>query len=116
MSSKDFAAEPIMSSEQLLASLNSFLADKFAVPAADSDRQREQRVSQDDPLLEDELEECLDVLKDSKAPGFVGIPIDVYKNSECAKHKLFRVTRLIWDTELVPPDFILGFSHAPQEE
>ena len=108
MPSKDLAGEPIMSSEQLLASWNSFLTDKFAAPAADSDRQREQTVSQDDPLLEEELEECLHALKDSKAPGFDGIPIEVYKNSECAKRELFRVTRLIWDTEVVPPDFVLG--------
>ena len=108
MPSKDLAGEPILSSEQLLSSWNSFLAEKFAAPPADSDRQREHTVSPADELTESELQDCLNALKNGKAPGFDSIPIEAYKFSNSAKCELFRVVKLIWDTEIVPPDFVKG--------
>ncbi|KAI8516780.1 hypothetical protein Bbelb_053610 [Branchiostoma belcheri] len=69
MPSKDLAGEPIVSSGQLLSAWNAFLAQKFATPPADSHRQRETTVSQEDHLSDSELEECLKALKSGKAPG-----------------------------------------------
>ncbi|KAI8496686.1 hypothetical protein Bbelb_253410 [Branchiostoma belcheri] len=108
MPSKDLAGEPIVSSEQLLSAWNVFLAQKFATPPADSHRQRETTVIQEDHLSDSELEECLKALKRGKAPGYDKIPIEAYQHSPAAKRELFRAVHLIWESEIIPAELVKG--------
>ena len=109
MPSKDLNGNPIVSSEELLQSWNKFLAEKFKSPDIDLDRPREQTVSPLDLLDDKELEECMNEMNDGKAPGsWDNIPIEAFKYSEVAKQELFRVVRLIWETEIIPPELVKG--------
>ncbi|KAI8514508.1 hypothetical protein Bbelb_070990 [Branchiostoma belcheri] len=108
MPSKDLAGEPIVSSEQLLSAWNVFLAQKFATPPADSHRQRETTVIQEDHLSDSELEECLKALKSGQAPGYDKIPIEAYQHSPAAKRELFRAVHLIWESEIIPAELVKG--------
>ena len=108
MPSKDLSGDPILSSEQLVSAWNTFLAKKFATPPSDINRERDQTASPDDQLTTAELEECLVALKSGKAPGADGIPAEAYKYSPAAKSELFRITILIWDIELPPPELVMG--------
>ena len=108
MPSKDLKGGAITTTDQLLHSWNEFLTKKFASPPSDSTREREQNASPDDQLTIAELEECLSALKSGKAPGHDNIPIEAYKHSPSAKQELFRITMLVWDRELIPPDLVIG--------
>ena len=87
MPTKDVDGKPLIESTQLLDVWQEFLGMKFtcadipgaayaSVTAADDN---------DGYFTEEELEECLRVLHDSKAPGNVGIPIEEYRGSPAAK-------------------------------
>ena len=108
MPSKDLKGGAITTTDQLLHSWNEFLTKKFASPPSDSTREREQNASPDDRLTIAELEECLSALKSGKAPGHDNIPIEAYKHSPSSKQELFRITMLVWDRELIPPDLVIG--------
>ena len=108
MPSKDMKGDPILSEKQLLDSWNEFLTEKFAPPSVDIGREREATVPPNDPLLKDELETAFKSLKTGKAPGWDKIPIEAFKYSTAAKQELFRITHLIWDTEIVPADMLIG--------
>ena len=108
MPSKDLDGNPLVNQKQLLEAWNKFLTDKFASPTSDNDRPREQTVSPEDTISEEELEEALASLKSGKAPGSDKIPIEAYQFSEAAKTELFRIVHLIWDTESVPQEIVIG--------
>ena len=108
MPSKDMQGSPILSQKHLLTAWNSFLSEKFASPTADSNRRREQTVSPHDTLTSQELEDALSSLKSGKAPGPDQIPIEAYQQSSSAKAELFRIARLLWDTENIPEEIISG--------
>ena len=108
MPSKDLNGDPITSAEQLLKSWNQFLADKFSSPDCDLDRPREHTVSNEDSLSDEELDKALFSMKAGKAPGWDDIPVEVYQNSTTARAELYRIIRIIFDTELVPPEFVRG--------
>ena len=57
----------------------------------------------DGEVTEDELEACLRVLHDNKAPGSDGIPIEAYRGSPIAKQELFAILRQTWQTHVIPP-------------
>ena len=59
-------------------------------------------------VTEEELETCLRVLHDNKAPGCDGIPIEAYRGSPAAKRELFAIVRLMWKTEVIPPALVRG--------
>ena len=108
MPSKDLNGSPISSQQQLLESWNEFLTIKFETPETDIGRAREHTVSPNDHLSNDELEECLKSLKNDKAPGHDGIPIEGYQHSPTARVELFRIVHIMWDTEDIPPELIKG--------
>ena len=108
MPSKDSNGVPILSQEKLLKAWNEFLSEKFASPPSDQNRRCEDTVSPYDCLDDQELTDALASLKSGKAPGIDRIPIEAYQQSPAARAELFRITRLIWDTELVPEDSVLG--------
>ena len=64
--------------------------------------------SEEDHLTENELEQCFKALNRNRKPGWDNIPIEAYEGSISAKQELFRIVRLIWDTELPPPDLVRG--------
>ena len=47
-------------------------------------------------------------MKPGKAPGWDDIPVEVYQNSTTARSELYRIIRIIFDTEIVPPEFVRG--------
>jgi len=47
-------------------------------------------------------------MNSGRMPGWDGIPVEAYQNSLSAKLELFRIVRLIWDTEVIPNDFVKG--------
>ena len=108
MPSKDLNGDPIVSSEKLLKEWNTFLSAKFAPPLIDQDMELETTVCQEDHLEDEELLSCLNGLSDSKAPGADNLPIEAYKYSPTARDELFRIVKLIWDTEIVPNDIVQG--------
>ena len=108
MPSKDLSATPITSTTQLLNSWNEFLAKKFATPAVDQQRRLEQLVGEEDHLSTSELEESFNALKNNRAPGWDNAPTEAFRHSPTAQNELFRVARLIWDTESVPPMLVRG--------
>ena len=108
MPSKDLSGNPITTSEQLLTSWNEFLSKKFAVPASDVNRRREHVVSKEDILTDEELDKALSGMKTGKAPGWDDVPVELYQNSKTAKEELFRIIRLIYDSETVPPELVRG--------
>ena len=97
-----------MSSEQLLSSWNKFLTKKFEPPDTDTDRSREHTVGSEDHLSDDELEDRLKALKTGRVPGWDEIPAEAYQNSVSAKNELFRIVRLLWETEIIPPEIVRG--------
>jgi len=108
MPGKDLSSAPISSTAQLLNSWNEFLAKKFAEPETDRHRRLEQLVSEEDHLSTSELEKAFKGLKNNRAPGWDDVPTEAYRHSTTAKTELFRVTRLIWDTELIPLMLVRG--------
>jgi hypothetical protein len=106
--SKVLNGDPITSAEQLLTAWNEFLADKFSSPDCDLDRPREHTVSNEDSLSDKELDETLFSMKPDKAPGWGDIPVEVYQNSTTARSELYRIIRIIFDTEIVPHEFVRG--------
>ena len=108
MPSKDLDGKPMTSKHQLLESWNKFLISKFAMPEIDKNRPKECTVSPEDTLSDEELETCLKGMNNGRTPGWDGIPIEAYQNSISAKQELFRIVRLIWDTEVIPDDFVKG--------
>ena len=106
--SKDLSGSPITSSKQLLVSWNEFLAKKFAQPACDVSRDREHIVSNDDSLSDEELDKALFALKSGKATGWDEVPVELYKNSKTARDELYRIVRMIYDSEIVPPELVRG--------
>ena len=110
MPTKDADGKPLTESKQLLDAWQEFLGKKFtctdipgaayAPVTADDDN--------DGEVTEEELESCLRVLHDNKAPGCDGIPIEAYRGSPAAKQELFAIVRLMWQTEVIPPALVRG--------
>ena len=82
------------------------MAAKFTSP--DSDRPSEHIISEEDHLSDNELEICYKALNRNRKPGWDGILIEGYDGSQSAKLELFRIVRLIWDSELPPPELVRG--------
>ena len=57
----------------------------------------------DGDVTQEELETCLRVLHDNKAPGCDSIPIEAYRGSPAAKQELVAIVRLMWQTEVTSP-------------
>ena len=81
---------------------------KFASPDADKNRSLECLTAEYDELSDDELRMCLDALRIGKAPGCDDVPIEAYRGSEEATKELFRICRLMWNTERIPGNLVRG--------
>ena len=110
MPTKAADGKPLTESKQLLDAWQEFLGRKFT--CADIPGAAYAPVTSDDDndgeVTEEELESCLLVLHDNKAPGCDGIPIEAYRGSPAAKQELFAIVRLMWQTEVIPPALVRG--------
>ena len=64
--------------------------------------------AKDDELSDEELHECLQALRCGKAPGCDTMPVEAYRGSVEAKKELFRICRLMWHTQRIPPELVRG--------
>ena len=104
MSSKDLSSTPISSTKQLLEQVSLELFRYTRVWQQPQTRTASQWGRP--PLI-------------YWAPGWDDVPIELYCHSTTGKCELFRVTRLIWDTELIPPIlvqsiFIMLYEKGPR--
>ena len=98
----------ITTSTQLLSEWEKFLGTKFQRPAADARQNLESLPAEDVVLDNDELRVCLKALRSGKATGWDNVPVEAYRGSVEATNELFRICRLMWRTEQIPPDLVRG--------
>ena len=109
MPTKDVDGKPLTESKQLLDAWQEFLGRKFTCVDLPGAAYAPVTADDDDgEVTEEELEKCLRVLHDNKAPGCDGIPIEAYRGSPAAKQELFAIVRLMWKTEVIPPALVRG--------
>ena len=106
--SKDLNGDLLVTQDQLLDEWAKFLGAKFASPDADKNRSLECLTAEDDELGDEELHKCLEALRFGKAPGCDNVPVEAYCGSVEATKELFRICRLMWYTELIPPELVRG--------
>ena len=59
-------------------------------------------------LSDKKLDDSLFAIKPGKAPGWDEIPAEVYQNSQTARTELYRIIRIIFDTESIPAELVRG--------
>ena len=84
-----------------------FLGAKFQRPTADADRSLENLVAEEDVLGYDELGVCLKALQ-WQSDGCDNVPIEAYRGSVHATNELFRICRMMWHSERIPPELVRG--------
>ena len=104
--SKGADGRPITTTAQLLSEWAKFLGANFQRPPADADRNLENLVAEEDVLGYDELGVCLN--RSGKATGFDNVPIEAYRGSVHATNELFRICRMMWHSERIPPELVRG--------
>ena len=75
---------------------------------ADADRSLENLVAEEYVLGYDELAVCLKALRSGKATGCDNVPIEAYRGSLHATNELFRICRMMWHSERIPPELVRG--------
>ena len=95
--SKGADGRTITTSTQLLSEWEKFLGTKFQRPAADAHQNLESLPAEDDVLDDGELRVCIEALRSGKATGWDNVPVEAYRG-------------LMWRTEQIPPDLVLGIS------
>ena len=86
-----------------------FLAGKFNATDAEATRDAYEDLGPQlvaDPLTEQAFVRALQKLKKAKACGPDGIPGEVFTNCESAARELYRILKLIWQHEYVPPELV----------
>ena len=106
--SKGADGRPITTTTQLLSKWKKFLGANFQRPTADADRNLENLVAEEDVLGYDELGVCLKALRSGKATGCDNAPIEAYRGSVHATNELFRICRMMWHSERIPPELVRG--------
>ena len=81
---------------------------EFASPDADRNKSLERLTAEHDELSDAELSTCLNALRSGKAPGCDNVLIEAYRRSDEAKYELFRISRLMWNTERIPAKLVRG--------
>ena len=98
----------ITTTAQLLSGWEKFLGTKFQRPTADAERNLENLVAEADGIGYDELEVCLKALRSGKATGCDNVPVEAYRGSVHATNELFRICRMMWHSERIPPELVRG--------
>ena len=71
-------------------------------------RNLENLVAEEDVLGYDKLGVCLNALRSCKATGCDNVPIEAYLGSVHATNELFRICRMMWHSERIPPELVRG--------
>ena len=106
--SKDLNGDLLDTQDQLLDEWSKFLGAQFASPYADKNRSLECLTVEDAELGDEELHKCLEALRFGKAPGCDNVPVEAYRGTVEATKELFRICRLMWYTERIPPELVRG--------
>ena len=107
--STDKQGDLILDQKTLAKTWQQFLAGKFKATTAESERDPYEDLGPqliDDPLTEQAFVRALQKLKKGKACGPDGIPGEVFTNCESAARELYRILKLIWQHEYVPPELV----------
>ena len=51
---------------------------------------------------------CLKALRSGKATGCDNVPVEAYRGSVHATNELFRICRMMWHSERIPPELVRG--------
>ena len=103
----DDKGNAITSAEDRARTWFSFLSKKFAATQREMDRPEMPALparSQNNKLTEEEVREAVRSLKNHKAVGADGIPVEVYKVSNPAFKMLFELLSQTWREEAVPDE------------
>ena len=111
--SKYLNGDLLFTHDQLLDEWSKFLGAKFASPDADKNRSLECVTAEDDELGDEELHKCIEALRCGKAPGCDSVPVEAYRGSVEATKELFRICRLMWHNERIPPELVRGMFVGP---
>ena len=98
----------IITTAQLLSEWDNFLGAKFQWPTADAERNLENLVAEEDVFCYEELGVCLKSLRSGKAMGCDNVVIEAYRGSVYGTAELFRLCRMMWHSERIPPELVLG--------
>ena len=109
----DERGEEIRSSMDLAEAWRAYAERKFACTQAELERPSVRDLGSPDlrrgePPTDEELDSCLRALKNSKACGPDGIPVEAYKASPNAKRDLFAFVKWCWEEEVVPEELPKG--------
>ena len=107
--SKDEQGNLILDQKKLAGTWRDFLAGKFKATKREKDRDPLEELGPqliEDPLTEQAFVRALQKLKKGKACGPDGIPGEVYSNCEPAARELYRILKMIWTQEYVPPELV----------
>ena len=106
--SKDLNGDLLVTQDQLLDEWSKFRGAKFSSPDVYKNRSLECLTAEDDELGDEELHKCLEALRCGKATGCDNVPVEAYRGSVEATKELFRICRLMWHTERIPPELVRG--------
>lgn len=99
----------ILDQKRLAQVWRQFLAAKFPTTEAETKRDPYEELGPQliaDPLTEEAFERAVKKLKIGKACGPDGIPGEVFKNSETAAKELYKLLKLMWEREYIPPELV----------
>lgn len=107
--SLDKNGDLILDQAKLARSWRDFLTGKFAATSAEAARDGYEDLGPqlvEDPLTEQAFVRALMKLKKGKACGPDGIPGEVFTNCEAAARELYKILKMIWEHEYVPPELV----------
>ena len=61
---------------------------------------------EDNVVLWEEFEECVNAIHQGKAPGWDETPVEAYVSSPSAKQELYEIVCIMWKKEEIPPDLV----------
>ena len=107
--STDKNGDLILDHKKLAKAWREFLTGKFKATEAEADRDPLEELGPQliaDPLTEQAFVRALQKLKKGKACGPDGIPGEVFTHCESAARELYRILKMIWTHEYVPPELV----------
>ena len=111
--SKSKEGDTFETPEQLAEAWAVFAEEKFQRTDREKERLKPPDLGpsstrEDDVPTDAVLEKCLKRMKSRKAPGWDGIPVEIYQQSCAARSDLFDLVRRCWAEEEVPEKLVVG--------
>ena len=108
---KNAEGQRIASPEELANEWKKFSKKKFSPTEFEKFEREFAQLPKNDgigKLEREEFEKAVKHLKNGKATGADGIPVEVFKKSAVAKNLLFAFLKKVWDKEYVPVNLAIG--------